>query len=578
MTYRFILVFCFIWAGISSFVAQSENQLVKSSSSFFEKKQYSLAIDGYRQLLSNDLKNVDYNFCYAVCLFYTKNPKSSEKYFNYLLEQAQCPKEVYYFKGRLYHLNYEFDNAIEMYSTYISLKTKKSQDFGASQEIQRCQNAKELLKSPRAIQVVRQDQKNTEDYFSAYLFDSINYKLYSQEDFGKKYNSKKAFTPKYVFKRGMKYRFFSSYSNDIESGKDIFYQKKNENNNWDPPQRLSTDINTLMDEDFPFYDEHSGYLYFSSSGHNSMGGYDLFRSKFYRETLKSEKVENLNFPYSSTANDFLFVPNLPSENVIFSTDRNRDLGGITVVEARFNAPVLSSLVASLYFEDNIDPQNSSAEFYITNELSKEKFGPFNTNNDGILYFIVPAPGAYLIEASIDGSERVFEDTIDIPPHVDGFEFEVSASYQMRDSRETLSYSQNLIQISDMVVDIESIELHEFEKLTVNTKTIDAVMDMAITIESRPMDEDEIEAKMDDFIDLEVELEDQIRQKIKLIENINELYSKNDEVDKKIDYIINQNIANTLKEVDSLNPILYDLLIDRKIVVSTLLDQKNITIA
>ena len=39
--------------------------------------------------------------------------------------------------------------------------------------------------------------------------------------------------------------------------------------------------------------------------------------KFSCETLKSEKVENLNFPYSSTANDFLFVPNLPSENVIF---------------------------------------------------------------------------------------------------------------------------------------------------------------------------------------------------------------------------------------------------------------------
>ena len=93
--------------------------------------------------------------------------------------------------------------------------------------------------------------------------------------------------------------------------------------------------------------------------------------------------------------------------------------------------------------------------------------------------------------------------------------------------------------------------------------------------SRPMGEDEIEAmEMDDFIDLELELEDQIRQKIKLIENINELYSKNDEVDKKIDYIINQNIANTSKEVDSLNRILYDLLIDRKIVVSTLLDQKE----
>ncbi|MFL2664193.1 MAG: hypothetical protein ACJ0F1_04665 [Crocinitomicaceae bacterium] len=574
MTYRFILVFCFIWTGIVPVMAQSENQLVKSSNSFFEKKQYSLAIDGYRQLLSNNLKNIDYNYCYAVCLFYTKNPKSSEKYFNYLLEQAQCPNEVYYFKGRLYHLNYEFDKAIEMYANYIGLKTKKSVDFGASEEIKRCQNAKELLKSPRAIQVVRQDQRTTEDYFSAYLFDSINYKLYSQDDFGKKYNMKKSFTPKYVFKRGMKYRFFSSYTNDIQSGKDIFYQTKNKSNNWDPPKRLSTDINTLMDEDFPFYDEGSGYLYFSSSGHNSMGGYDLFRSKFSLETLKSEKVENLNFPYSSTANDFLFIPNLPSENVIFSTDRNQDIDKLAVVEARFNAPVLSSLVASLYFEDIIDPQNVAAEFYVTNELSKEKFGPFKTNTNGALYFIVPAPGAYFIEASIDGSEQVFLDTIDIPPHVEGFEFEVNAKYEMRDSRESMSYSQNLIQLSDMVVDIESIELHEFEKLTVNTKTIDAAMDMLIAEESAPMGGEDIEAKMDDLIDLEVELEDQIRQKIKLIENINELYSKNDEVDERIDYIINQNITNTIREVDSLNPILYDLLIDRKIIVSSLLDQKE----
>ena len=84
----------------------------------------------------------------------------------------------------------------------------------------------------------------------------------------------------------MKYRFFSSYSNDIESGKDIFYQKKNENNNWEPPKRLSTVINTLMDEDFPFYDERSGYLYFSSSGHNSMGGYDFSDPKILLRDIK----------------------------------------------------------------------------------------------------------------------------------------------------------------------------------------------------------------------------------------------------------------------------------------------------
>jgi tetratricopeptide (TPR) repeat protein len=195
-------------------IAQSENQLIKTAKSSYLKEDYKNALEGYRQLLSNDLTNIDYNFKYAVCLFYTKNPKSSEKYFNYLLEQSDCPIAVFYFKGRLYHLNYEFDNAIEMYSKYIRLKTKKSTDFKCVDEIMRCQNAKELLKSPRAIQVVSQEERTASDYFSAYLFDSINFKLYTIDDFNKKVNSKKGFSPKYVFKRGMKYRFFSSYTND----------------------------------------------------------------------------------------------------------------------------------------------------------------------------------------------------------------------------------------------------------------------------------------------------------------------------------------------------------------------------
>ena len=59
---------------------------------------------------------------------------------------------------------------------------------------------------------------------------------------------------------------------------------------------------------------------------------------------------------------------------------------------------------------------------------------------------------------------MFEDTIDIPPRVEGFEFELNVSYKMKDSREAIIYDQNLIQTSDMVVDIESIELNEIEKL------------------------------------------------------------------------------------------------------------------
>ena len=574
ITYRFFLVFCLLWTGIQNTSAQSKNQLSKSVEGYFSKKEFDLAIDGYRQLLSNDLTNVDYNYRYAVCLFYTKNPKSSEKYFNYLMEQKQCPIEVFYFKGRLYHFNYEFDNAIEMYSNYINLKTKKSPFFGASVEIKRCKNAQKLLKSPRAIQVVSQESKTSTDYFSAYLFDSLNFKRYTTEEFNKKVNSKNNFSPKYVFRRGMKYRFFSSFSKEGNSGKELYYQAKNSANDWEAPVILPSCINTSFDEDYPFYDETSGFLYFSSTGHNSMGGYDLFRIKFSLDNLVGEEVENLNFPYSSTANDFLFIPNQPGANVFFTTDRNEDYGNVKVVEARFNAPVLSSLIASLSFKDAIDKENTMALFYITNEQSKEKFGPYRTNSQGLLYFIIPAAGAYMIEATVSGSDKIFFDTIDIPPHVEGFEFEVAALYKTSESREVIEYDQNLIELTDMVVDIENIELTEFAKLAVNTKTIDAAKEILIAEETNPLSNLEIQNRIDQLFELELELEDRIRQKIKLTENVNELYANNEEVDKKIDYVLSKNNDLSQSAADSLNRILQDLLVDRQIVVSTLLTQKE----
>ncbi|MBT5933308.1 MAG: hypothetical protein HOH34_08220 [Flavobacteriales bacterium] len=113
-TYRLVLLFGLLGSFQYSY-AQSESQLLKKSNSFFSKADYRNAVNGYRQLLSNDIKNIDYNFKYAVCLFYTKSPSSSQKYFDYLLNQEGFPIDVFYFKGRLYHLNYQFERAIEMY-------------------------------------------------------------------------------------------------------------------------------------------------------------------------------------------------------------------------------------------------------------------------------------------------------------------------------------------------------------------------------------------------------------------------------------------------------------------------------
>lgn len=72
--------------------------------------------------------------------------------------------------------------------------------------------------------------------------------------------------------------YFSSNKPGGEGGLDIWYSDKDSNGKWKEPVNCGNIINTPYNEDTPFFDQETGALLFSSVGHTSMGGYDVFRS------------------------------------------------------------------------------------------------------------------------------------------------------------------------------------------------------------------------------------------------------------------------------------------------------------
>ena len=570
-TYRLVLFFGLL-GSFQNFYSQSESQLLKKSNSFFSKDDYRNAINGYRQLLSNDIKNIDYNFKYAVCLFYTKSPNSSQKYFDYLLNQEGFPIDVFYFKGRLYHLNYQFERAIEMYENYVKIKTSKNQDYHCLDEIKRCQNAISLLKSPRAIEVISMKKMSQENYFSSYIFDSENFKLYSNTDVFSKVNQKNGFVPKYVFKRGMKYRFFASYSKLESAKKDIFIQQKDSNNEWKEPVRLGLEINSSFNEDFPFFDESTGYLYFSSDGHSSIGGMDVFRVRFNLKNLTFGTIENLNFPYSSTYDDFLYIPIESASYVYFTTNRNSDIGSVEVVKSKLSDREVPTFVSRLIFIDEVNEENTSAQFYLTNRMSKDKFGPFNTNESGFVNILIPAPGIYKLTAVIEGSDQEFEEDINFPPKVEGYDYQVECSYKLQDSKEILLFDEQLTDQSSLISEVNVIDFQEFSKLIVNSESIKANEVNNENKEVEELSQEAIDAKIDELYDIEAEIEDQIRQKTQVAKNIVKAKTTLASIDKKIKRI-NENIELAdYKEKESLQKELRDSFVKRKALIDNYNEQ------
>ncbi len=113
----------------------------------------------------------------------------------------------------------------------------------------------------------------------------------------------------------------------LTSNGDIYYSRKNLQGKWTEAKVLSSKVNSAYDEDGLFMFADGKTLYFSSKGHNSMGGYDVFKTIIDEEGDFSEP-ENLGYPINTPNNDIYFVME-PNNYIGYYTTVKNDTEGYT---------------------------------------------------------------------------------------------------------------------------------------------------------------------------------------------------------------------------------------------------------
>jgi len=88
---------------------------------------------------------------------------------------------------------------------------------------------------------------------------------------------------------------------------DIWVSRRRDDGSWNNPVNLDNRINTPFNEDTPFYDPDNNALLFSSTGHTSMGGYDVLRSAARNGGWT--KPVGLPFAYNTTDENRFFILN-----------------------------------------------------------------------------------------------------------------------------------------------------------------------------------------------------------------------------------------------------------------------------
>ncbi|MGM0649587.1 MAG: OmpA family protein [Bacteroidota bacterium] len=140
-----------------------------------------------------------------------------------------------------------------------------------------------------------------------------------------------------------KYFYFVSdrdkddYGQGSYGGKDIYYCKENEKGEWGKVKNIGPTINTKYNEEGCFIHADGRTLYFSSEGHSSMGGYDIFYSEKDEDGNWSEP-ENLGYPVNTPDQDVFFVMAGSGRYGYYSTVRESGYGGQDIYRITFLGP------------------------------------------------------------------------------------------------------------------------------------------------------------------------------------------------------------------------------------------------
>lgn len=116
--------------------------------------------------------------------------------------------------------------------------------------------------------------------------------------------------------------YFASNRPGGEGGMDIWRIKLDEQGNAEgDAENLGRPINSELDETSPFFHETSSTLFFSSNGHNSIGGLDIFKSNYNKDNKSFGKVTNMGIPINSSKDDsYMIWDNLMNKG-FFASDR-----------------------------------------------------------------------------------------------------------------------------------------------------------------------------------------------------------------------------------------------------------------
>lgn len=411
-----LLLFLFIQTAYSSFAQETEADVKLNADKLFSSEQFVEATPLFSHLIALNPRSTEYNYKYGTCLLFNSLKKQDAfKYLNFSITDPNIAPEAYFYLGKAYHLNFQFNEAIKNYNVYIQKSGgKPNPNFDTDRQIEMCQNGKKLLTTISDLVVLEKKEIEYASFFRLYNLSNIGGVILITAEYQTKIDKKKNHTPLIHFPDKAQTVYYSSYGESDKGSKDIYCRKRLPDGKWGLPALVAGNVNTKFDEDFPYLSPNGEYLYFCSKGHNSMGGFDVFRSKFDPENNSFGQPENMDFAISSPDNDLFYVVDSLEKNAYFASSRQSENGKIHVYKVRVDRVPLQLAIVKGQFFSSVNPEKKKISIKVVELASGNEIGLFKSNDKGNYLITFPKGGKYTYEISVEGSTSVHKSQVNIP--------------------------------------------------------------------------------------------------------------------------------------------------------------------
>lgn len=310
--------------GLALYCCQGiQAQSLDQAKKLYNEGNYAEAKPAFEKLVKQTPGNGSYNYWYGVCCLETGDLAGAEKHLSVAVKRKV--QDAYRYLGEVYYQTYHFDKAAGMFEDYIALLAKKKQPAEAAQaRLDLATKASRMMDKTEDVEIIDSLVVDKAGFLSAYTLSEESGSLATFRDFFQ--------TPEDVSSAVYKNQKGDMiyYAHPTDGNRYCLFSQSKLIDQWGDEKQLPMNINSHEDDNYPFVLPDGVTIYYASQGNGSLGGYDLFVTRYNMSSDTYLTPEQLGMPFNSPFNDYMMVIDEAKGLGWFVSDRYQPEGKVCV--------------------------------------------------------------------------------------------------------------------------------------------------------------------------------------------------------------------------------------------------------